>query len=874
MGRFYQTRACTRTWIGAALGIFLLCVKGADLHGQTIVEHQTRHSNFDMRHVRLELQFDGAQQKAIGKATLTLVLRENTQTVAFDAGLLTIFSVRLAHGTTLSFSYDGGDQDNGLAVKLDRAYRVGERVVLEIAYQTNWVNQTDPDNLWGSYGKGLRFFRPTTTEPRKRTQIWSMGEPNANRYWFPSYDAPNDLRTFELLATVDTPLFVVSNGKLSNTTNRSDGKRTFHWISDQPHANHQSAVVIGTFKDHIQYNGRTALHSYGYPDEYEAVKATTVRLPDMFRYFSQKIGLAYPFPNYAQVTIQEFPWGGGHHASFSAVSENMIDDYGTHADFFYLWDGVEAQDLAAQWFCNALPPRDWEHAWLCKSMAIYFDCLYSEYKNGLDEMLLWNRQFQLNTYLADWNNGIRRPVVTRFYDKASTMTRDNYASLRGALVLHMLRKHLGEEKWWKAVRLYARSNAHQTVTTDDLLRAVETAAGEPMGWFFEQWLYKMGHPIFEAQYTYDPKAQLLTLRLKQTQAAEKDSVYAHAGYFRGKMTVEIDQRLETVWIKPQQENVFQFKCPSVPKLVQVDYQNTWIKELKWEKTTEDWQHQFEYDRDVTGRRSAMTALTNIARNDSTSQLVRDRIYASFRKVIQGNAYWRIRYSALLSLQSLLVADPTQPVRLDNPTTDMLLSIIQNEKSWNRAVALSFLGATQSPQYTDLYLQYLKDESDRVVNAAAIALGSSQSPQAYETLVRLKNKPSWKNQSLISALNGLKMLQDPRGGAFALEALADRQGIHWTLATSTWDYRLAAAETLAALGQGNDGYPMIFQRLTEAHREGDINDIFSNILLIIALKASQGAEAFAWLKGQYMNNPTTLAQVEKLEALWKETQVRP
>jgi HEAT repeat protein len=103
---------------------------------------------------------------------------------------------------------------------------------------------------------------------------------------------------------------------------------------------------------------------------------------------------------------------------------------------------------------------------------------------------------------------------------------------------------------------------------------------------------------------------------------------------------------------------------------------------------------------------------------------------------------------------------------------------------------------------------LNDTSDRVVNAAAIALGKSKSPLAYDALVKLKNKPSWKNQSLISALYGLSELGDERGVALALKALRDDPpGARWTLATPVWDYRLTAANTLVALGhsQGRVAY---------------------------------------------------------------------
>jgi aminopeptidase N len=124
------------------------------------------------------------------------------------------------------------------------------------------------------------------------------------------------------------------------------------------------------------------------------------------------------------------------------------------------------------------------------------NCLYNEDKNGRDEWLLWVHNFDHGSYLGEWNAGNRHPIVTKHYENTDVFTSDSYAAIRGGLVLNMLRKHLGEATWWKAIRRYLRSNAHKTVVTDDLRRAIEETTGEPIGWFFDQWLYKMGHPVF------------------------------------------------------------------------------------------------------------------------------------------------------------------------------------------------------------------------------------------------------------------------------------------------------------------------------------------------------------------------------------------
>jgi aminopeptidase N len=818
----------------------------------------------DVKHIAIDLRFDWNKKQAYGTTTITLSPLTDADKINLDAGMLTINSITLSDGMPLKFKYDGGDKNDGLEIILDKLCPLNTELTIKIDYHTNHVNNTDPNNLWGSFGKGMRFFEPTSTEPRKRRQIWTAGLPESNRYWFPCYDAPDDFRTTELKATVDKKLTVVSNGKLIETKNNNDGTHTFHWKMDIPYANHQTYFVAGEYVDvRKDYDGVT-LHNYSYPDETEATKASVARLKDMMKFYSEKTGMKYPYSSYSQIFVQDFPWGGGHNMMASTLSENMIDDFGTHADFLSLWDGVEANDLAAQWFGNLLTPHSWEHSWLNKSFANYFSGLYSEYKNGVNEFQLWNRVFNHSTCKTDWDAGIRRPVVTKNYDEPATMVNDNYASIYGAEVLHMLRKQLGEENWWRAIRHYVKSNAHKTVTTQNFIEAIKESTGEQIDWFFDQWIYKMGHPIFTVTKKYDIEKKQLKLLVAQIQTRDSTSGYPQADFFKGKMEVEIDERIETVLIEAKPESIFTFQVTAEPRLIQFDYGSTWIKEVKFEKTLDELLYQFQNDKDVLGRYDAMMELAEKVSNDSSFTLHKAKIFDAFRKVISGKSHWRLRQLGIAQLRGLMKNQP------DGATIKMLLSLIQNDVSLVRSTALFFLSDTKDKKYAPLYIKYLTDKSDRVINAAAFALGKSKSPKAYEALIKLKDKPSWKNQSLISTLNGLKQLGDPKGVAIALYALKDIPAApRWTLPTPVWDFRITAAETLVALGKGSLGFPIVYERFRKAITENDISDIFNNVLLITTLADPRGQEAFDLLKVKFKDDANAMNAVNQYETQFKQ-----
>lgn len=820
----------------------------------------------DIKHIAIDLRFDWQKKQAYGSTTITLVPLNRTDKIILDAGMLKINSATLPDGTALKVNYDGGDKNDGLEIILDRSYQPNEVLTIKIDYNTTWVNEADPNSIWGSFGKGLRFFEPTSTTPNKRKQIWSSGEPEGNRYWFPAYDGLNDLRTTEFTATVENSLMVISNGRLLETRDNKNGTHTFHYKSDTPYPNYLTFFAVGDYIDVKQNHEDIALHTFGYPDEKAAIEATTERLPDMVKYFTGLIGVKYPYPSYTQVVAQDYPFPGLNGQNTAAiVSDNMIDDYRTHADFLYLWDGVESHGLASQWFGNLLTPADWQHIWLNEAFCHYFDGLYTDYKNGHDEYLTYYLKIaDMPAVLGDWSSGYRHPIVTQHYDNTAAFAADNYAKIRGSLVLRMLRKEIGEENWWKAIRYYVKTNANKQVTTEDFRSAIEKTTGESIAWFFDQWLYKMGHPVFEITKSYDAAKKQLVLTAKQTQQIDKNDEYPQVAFFKGKVEIEIDGRIEQVWIEPKAENTFTFASSREPKLINFDFENTWIREIKFEKTLDELLYQLQYDKDVLGKWWAMDELVKIAKDEKTPAADKTKIQAALRNTILGKSYWRLRVRALGRLQGML----TQPY--DEATIAMLLKVIKNDKPWVVYTALFFLGNTKDPKYANIYINLLNDRSDRVINAAAFALGQSKSPKAFDVLVKLADKPSWKSQSLISALAGLEQLGDPRGFDLAFNALSNTKLPRWWLAIPVWDYPIAAAQTIVTLGKGEAAFPMIFERFKKSMADNDVNDIFQNVLLISMLADPRGQEAFELLKVKYKDDANAMKAVDQYETQFKES----
>ncbi|MCC6282428.1 MAG: HEAT repeat domain-containing protein [Saprospiraceae bacterium] len=816
--------------------------------------------NIDILHTKITLQFDWEKRQALGETTIVVRLTAPVRSIALAADDLDIKSVTTGDGQNLDFNFK--PEKAQLDIQTGREYPAGEVLTFTITYKTMHHNDPDPNALGGSFGKGLRFFSPSAVNPIKRRQIWSQGELQNNSSWFPCTHNISDLHTTEFIATVDSGLTVISNGIRVAVTDAPGGKRTFHYRSDQPYPAYLTAFAVGVYTDVVQNVDGISMHTLCYPDEKEAAIATTERLPAMLRFLTEQTGLKYPFAEYTQVMVQDYPFPSlNGQQTFSLISDNMIDDYGTHRDFLYLWDGVEFNALAGQWFGNVLIPKNVEDIWLAKSFSQYFEGLFTAQQNGPEEYLLWYLPWETGSIQADWANGNRHPIVTADYGNAENFAADSYAKYRGALVLRMLRKELGDAQFFASIRHFLQTNAFRPASTRDFLASIKAVSSADLDWFFDQWMYKTGYPVFQITDEYDAQNRQYRLKIKQVQQPDTASSYPRAAYFQGKMEVEIDNRIEVVRIEPQENNEFTFSLPKRPKLVNADIENTWIGEKQVTKTWQEWLYQFEHSRDAQSRNAAMLELSAIAQSGNTTDSAKKQIYAAFRRVIQRSCYWRLRFNAIGQLRAI------EPPPYNKATVKMLQALIRQDKSWVRAAAITSLGMTNDPQFAEIYMACLSDSSDRVVNAAAVALGKTKSPKAFDALVHLKNRPSWKSQSLMHALSGLAQLNDPRAEAIAVAAIADNRSPRWFLGNG-WDYPYVAAQTLAAIGKPERAFPIVQERIDMAMQGNNIDDVFHQALLIATLADPRGQAVFDGLKMKYKDRENAMIAINMLEEQYK------
>jgi aminopeptidase N len=550
----------------------------------------------DIKHIKAELVLDDKKQEVHGTVTHTLSpLHPYLTSLDLDCGSkLKVSRVTVGpHAATCKFVAKG----EKLSITFDKPYGPDDTVALAITYS-------------GSPESGLRFVAPDPANPEKPLAIWTQGEAEDNHHWLPCYDYPNDRVTTEMIITVARPLSVVSNGTLVETKENSDGTRTFHWKMDQPLSTYLITVTASEFVSFHDRVGNLPVDYYVTKNVDEATARRFMgKTPQMIRFFNDKTGQSYPYSKYAQICLPEFGGGMENTSATSMTDSALLDEIeALERDE----DGLVAHELAHQWFGDLMTCKDWSHIWLNEGFASYFDPLFAEHDRGVDEFR-FRMDGELKGYLGN-DRMYRRPIVETRYNSPMQMF-DGMTYAKGGCVLHMLRGLVGDEGWWKGIRTYVAKHKFQVVETDDFRKAMEEATGKDLKWFFDQWLYKAGHPELKVRWHYEDADKTVRVKVEQTQKTDDQTPL-----FRLPTTLELTEavgksRVVSIVIDGTNQE-FVIPAEIKPRMVRID-PNCWlVKELDFEKTAEENLFQLQHASCVICRVNAARALLKQTGTDS------------------------------------------------------------------------------------------------------------------------------------------------------------------------------------------------------------------------------------------------------------------
>ena len=387
----------------------------------------------DILHIKLNLNVNLDDKHVDGTARIDMVALRGCSTITFDAVDFETAGVTLSRNDGPFAPARHSNDGKQIEILLEKPLVAGEGASVEIHYAVD--NPTS----------GLSFFGPSENEPDVPRVVWSQGESTTNSYWFPCFDHPNERQTTELIVTTQRGLKVSSNGKLVSTTEDANKNTvTYHWLQDQPHVAYLVSMIVGEF--HIEretWRGKSVEY-WSHPKYSERISRSFRNTTRMLNFFSDAIGVEYPWHRYAQICCEGFG-GGMENTSATTLGNRALHDERSSLDSSS--DGLIAHELAHQWWGDLITCRDWAHIWLNEGFATYFEALWDEHDLG-DEEFAYNMYRKANRARR---GGQKRPIVDRAYERPGAMF-DSRAYPKGAWVLHMVRRRLGDDLFWKTLQ--------------------------------------------------------------------------------------------------------------------------------------------------------------------------------------------------------------------------------------------------------------------------------------------------------------------------------------------------------------------------------------------------------------------------------------
>lgn len=583
----------------------------------------------DLIHTKLDVSFDWKKQYLFGEAYLTLSPYFYPQSnVVLDAKGFDIDRIALVNGerlTDLAYSYADSLH---LDIKLNRTYTKSEKYVLFIKYtaKPNELDISDESSAI-SDDKGLYFINPLGEEEGKPRQIWTQGETESSSCWFPTMDQPNEKTTQELSITVDTAFVTISNGELQAQLFNENGTRTDYWVQDKPHAPYLFMMAIGDFaviQDAWYAPESTKRLDVNYYVEKEyAQHAMKIfgNTPEMLGFFSKKLGYEYPWDKYSQVIVRDYVSGAMENTTASIYMEavqvtdrELLDKN---------WDYIIAHELFHHWFGDLVTCESWSNLPLNESFANYSEYLWGEYKYGRD-YADFHRQEELSGYLRQAAKS-QFPIVRFNYNHRMDMF-DAHSYNKGGLVLHMLRKQIGDEAFFESLRHYLHKNEYSAAEIHELRLSFEEITGQDLNWFFNQWFLSPGHPSFHISKTFE-EGQLTVSILQQ-----QDSLYTP--YFRIPTDLEVlmangDKKIFPIEVQGK-ETIVNLEMDNAPQYVILDSEQSILGEFDYQRDQTELINLYHHSENYQARYDAIDGLiqefasTNFVMNQAANNQIQQQ----------------------------------------------------------------------------------------------------------------------------------------------------------------------------------------------------------------------------------------------------------
>ncbi|SDU07152.1 aminopeptidase N [Polaribacter sp. Hel1_33_78] len=643
----------------------------------------------DLVHTKLKVDFNFEDKTMNGEAWLTAKPHFYSKNkITLDAKAMLIHEVSM-DDKKLNYFYD----NLKLSIDLPRTFNRAEEFTIYIKYtaQPEKVYQKGSTAITGA--KGLYFINADGSDKNKPTQIWTQGETEASSCWFPTLDAPNQKTSQEIYITVPNKYVTLSNGELVSQVNKGNN-RIDYWKFDKKHAPYLFFMGIGVYEI-VQDSYKNIPVNYYVEKEYAPFAKDIFGLtPEMIGFFSDKLGVEYPWNKYSQIVGRDYVSGAMENTTAVMHGERAYQKPGQLIDE-NVQENTIAHELFHHWFGDLVTSESWSNLTLNESFANYSEYLWREYKYGKvnSEMHFYKN---MQAYLKGQSEN-KHLVRFDYNDKEDMFDLVSYN--KGGSILHMLRSYLGDEAFFLGLKEYLTTYKYQTAEVHQLRLIFEKLTGKDLNWFFNQWYFGGGHPNIEISYDYNTLRKTVTVNVIQLQTEKFKFPFAIDVFEASKRT------RHHVFVDGNDAS-FTFPYRKQPNLIQVNADGALLCVINENKVLSDYIFQLKNADNYGHRREAFL---EVAKKQD------DKIaFSAVVGALDDEAY-EIRILALQKIDLINKFSKKNAIKkiMEIANTDV--------KTLVQAEAINTLGKLTDPELKSIFEKGLQSKSYSVLGKALVSM---------------------------------------------------------------------------------------------------------------------------------------------------------
>jgi aminopeptidase N len=407
--------------------------------------------SYAVAHYDLTLSYDVDSNQLRGKAVLTAEAVVDLKELRLDLSGLRVSKLTVDGAAARYVA-----RPDHLIVKPRRPFAAGEwfRVVVTYAGRPQPVPDGDDECGWEELADGVLV----------------AGQTNGAPSWFPCNDRPDDKATYRIELAAPNDYHVVANG-LCTSRWRSASSTTWVYEQREPMATYLTTVQIGRYVEHPVAGASVPMAAVLPSRLLPAYPSAFGRQPEMLDFYARLFG-PYPFAGYTVVITDDQLDIPLEAQGMSTFGSNMLTSD---------WDDVRlvAHELSHQWFGNAVTASSWRDIWLHEGFACYCEWLWSEESGSITADAHARHH---------WDRLSALPQDLMLGDPGPDLMFDDRVYKRGALLLHALRRTVGDDTFFTLLRGWVDRYRYGSVTTSMFESLAADVAGEPLTDLFDAWL--------------------------------------------------------------------------------------------------------------------------------------------------------------------------------------------------------------------------------------------------------------------------------------------------------------------------------------------------------------------------------------------------